>query len=144
VVLLGYHWSLQGANATVLYVLGLVGLILMLTSLYLVMPIGRIAFRHALVGGATAGILWEITRHILVWYYSTLSLVNVVYGSLATSVVALLSFEVAAIILLLGAQVIAEFERSVHERCAGDGEGEGAAPVGPASQAVSEAPLRQT
>jgi uncharacterized BrkB/YihY/UPF0761 family membrane protein len=49
---------------------------------------------------------------VLVWYYSTLSLVNAIYGSLATAVVALLSIEVAVIILLLGAQVIAEFERS--------------------------------
>jgi uncharacterized BrkB/YihY/UPF0761 family membrane protein len=46
-----------------------------------------------------------------VWYYSNLSLVNVIYGSLATAVVALLSIEIAVIILLLGAQVIAEFDR---------------------------------
>jgi uncharacterized BrkB/YihY/UPF0761 family membrane protein len=45
------------------------------------------------------------------WYYSTLSLVNVIYGSLATAVVTLLSIEIAVIILLLGAQVIAEFDR---------------------------------
>ena len=52
---------------------------------------------------------------ILVWYYSTISLVNVIYGSLATAVVALLSIEIAVIILLLGAQVIAEFEHSINE-----------------------------
>jgi uncharacterized BrkB/YihY/UPF0761 family membrane protein len=39
----------------------------------------------------------------------------VIYGSLATAVVALLSIEIAVIILLLGAQVIAEFERSKTE-----------------------------
>ena len=83
----------------------------MLTSLYMVMPVGRISVRHALIGGVTATVLWELIRHILVWYYSTLSLVNVIYGSLATAVVALLSIEVAVIILLLGAQVIAEFDR---------------------------------
>ncbi len=129
-VLLGYHWSLQGTAGRVLYLLGMVGLILMLTALYLVMPVGRIAFRHALVGGTVAAVLWEGTRHVLVWYFSTLSLVNVVYGSLATSVVALLSFEVAAIILLFGAQVIAEFERSVHERCQASREPEGVPLVG--------------
>ena len=48
-------------------------------------------------------------------YYSTISLVNVIYGSLATAVVALLSIEIAVIILLLGAQVIAEFEHSINE-----------------------------
>jgi YihY family inner membrane protein len=90
-------------------------MVLMLTAFYLVMPVGRIALRHALVGGVTAALLWELTRHMLVWYFSTLSLVNVVYGSLASAVVVLLSFEAAALILLFGAQVIAEFERCSSE-----------------------------
>ena len=55
--------------------------------------------------------LWEITRHVLVWYFGTLSQVSVVYGSLTTSIVVLLSLEIAATLLLLGAQVIAEYER---------------------------------
>ncbi len=114
----GRVWSLRGVNGAALYGLGLLGLVLMMTSLYLVMPVGRISFRHALVGGVTAALLWEVTRHVLVWYFSTLSIVNVVYGSLAIAVVALLSFEVAAIIVLLGAQVIAEFERSQGVKCA--------------------------
>lgn len=87
----------------------------MLTSLYLVMPVGHITVRHALLGGTTAAILWEITRHVLVWYFAKLSLVNLIYGSFATAVVILLSIEIASIILLLGAQVIAEFERATEE-----------------------------
>jgi YihY family inner membrane protein len=90
-------------------------MILMLTSFYLVMPVGRISYRHALSGAVTAAVLWEIIRRLLVWYYSRLSLVNVIYGSLATTVVALLSIEVAVIILLLGAQVISEFDRHRQE-----------------------------
>lgn len=94
-----------------LYLLGVIGLILLLTALYLVMPVGRIALHHALMGGVVAAILWEIARRVLVWYFKSLSLVNLVYGSLATAVVVLLTFELAALILLLGAQVIAELER---------------------------------
>lgn len=45
------------------------------------------------------------------WYFSTLSVVGVVYGSLATTVIGLLSLEIAGIFLLLGAQTIAEYER---------------------------------
>jgi membrane protein len=82
----------------------------MLTSIYLVMPVVRITFRHALIGGIAATILWEITRRVLVWYYAVLSSVNLLYGSIATLVVALLSVEAIALILLLGAQVIAELE----------------------------------
>ena len=80
-------------------------------AIYLVMPVGKLSLRHALIGGITAALLWEITRHILVWYFSTLSLVNVVYGAFATVIIILLSLEAGAIILLLGAQVIAEYER---------------------------------
>jgi membrane protein len=109
--LLGLEVSLKGSSRVLLYLLGMGGMILMLTSFYLVMPVGRISFRHALSGAVTATVLWEIIRRILVWYYSKLSLVNVIYGSLATTVVALLSIEVAVIILLLGAQVIAEFDQ---------------------------------
>jgi membrane protein len=111
VSILGHEWSFSGVNAPLMYLLGVLGEILLLTSLYLVMPVGRIALQHALVGGVIAAALWEITRHILVWYFSTLSIVNVVYGTLATAVVILLSLEAAALILLLGAQVIASYER---------------------------------
>jgi YihY family inner membrane protein len=111
VILLGFELSLKGSSRILLYLMGMGGMVLMLTSFYLVMPVGRISFRHALSGAVTATVLWEVIRRILVWYYSRLSLVNVIYGSLATTVVALLSIEVAVIILLLGAQVIAEFDR---------------------------------
>ncbi len=49
-------------------------------------------------------------------------MVGVVYGSLATTIVGLLSFEIASIILLLGAQVIAEYERLQHGDTAASGE----------------------
>ena len=48
---------------------------------------------------------------LLLWYFATLSQVNVVYGSLTTAIVVLLSLEIAAALLLLGAQVISEHER---------------------------------
>ena len=99
------HWG------SILYVAGLIGLTLLLASFYVVMPVGRIPFHHALVGSFCVAVLWEITRHALVWYFSTLSMVNVIYGSLTTTVLALVFLEVAAIILLLGAQAIAEYER---------------------------------
>ncbi len=114
-IFLGRDLSLAGTSRLMLYLSGMAGMVVILTSLYLVMPLGRIPVRYALAGGVTAAVLWEIIRHILVWYYSTISLVNVIYGSLATAVVALLSIEIAVIILLLGAQVIAEFEHSIDE-----------------------------
>ena len=110
-VIFGWGFSLEGPSFIALYVMGILGEILLLTSFYLVMPVGRITFRHALMGGTMATVLWEITRRVLVWYYSVLSTVNVIYGSFATTVVALLSLEAIAVIILLGAQTIAELER---------------------------------
>jgi YihY family inner membrane protein len=111
VELLGHEWSLKGVSGVLLYLLGLAGEIFMLSSVYMVMPTGRLSWRHAFIGGATAALLWEITRHVLVWYFNTLSQVSVVYGSLTTAIVVLFSLEIGATLLLLGAQVISEYER---------------------------------
>ena len=111
VELLGRTWSLSGLSGLLLYLLGFAGEVFVLTSIYLVMPVGRIHVRTALIGGVTAAVLWEITRHVLVWYFATLSQVNAIYGSLTTAIVGLLSLELAATLLLFGAQVMAEFER---------------------------------
>ncbi len=109
--LLGRSEPLDALSSALLYLLGLAGEILVLTSIYMVMPVGRPHWRHALIGGVAAGVLWEITRHLLLWYFASLSQVKTVYGSLATAIFLLLSLEIAATILLLGAQVIAEYER---------------------------------
>jgi YihY family inner membrane protein len=109
-IILGRDLSFQETSKILFYLLGLIGEGLLLTSLYLVMPVGLISIRHAFTGGVVATILWEITRRVVIWYYSSLSFVNIIYGSLASVVVFLLSVEAAALIILLGAQVIAELE----------------------------------
>jgi uncharacterized BrkB/YihY/UPF0761 family membrane protein len=114
-VMFGRSLSLAGTTRVALYVLGIGGEVLMLTSIYLVMPVVRITFSHALTGGITATVLWEITRRVLVLYYASLSMVNIIYGSIATVVVTLLCIEAAALILLFGAQVIAELEYKAGE-----------------------------
>jgi len=108
---LGFYWSLDPLSRAALYLVGVAGEILVVTSVYLVMPVGRLRLRHALIGGATAALLWELTRHLLVWYFARLSQVNVVYGSLTTAIVVLFSLEILATLLLFGAQVISEYER---------------------------------
>jgi YihY family inner membrane protein len=112
--LIGFNINMTSTTATVLYLLCVFGEVLLLTTIYLVMPVGRLAWSHALVGGVVATLLWEIARHALIWYFTSLSFVSIIYGSLATTIIILLSFELAAIILLLGAQVIAEYERIDH------------------------------
>ncbi len=95
-----------------IYLTGVLGLVLLFTLFYKMMPVEKVSFRRALAGGLTAATLWEITRHLLVAYYTTVSVVNVVYGSMATIVIVLFTMESVALILLLGAQVIADLQRS--------------------------------
>ena len=109
--ILGHSWSLSGFSRLLIYVGGVTVEILLISAIYYFMPVGRLSAQHALIGGATAGLLWEFIRRVLRWYFGTLSQVSVVYGSLATGIIVLLSLEVAATLLLLGAQVIAEYER---------------------------------
>lgn len=113
---LGHRWSLGRLSGALLYLLGFGGEIFVLTSVYLVMPVGRLSLRHALIGAVSAALLWEISRHLLVWYFATLSQVSVVYGSLTTAIAVLLSLDIAATLLLLGAQVISEYERLGREQ----------------------------
>lgn len=108
---LGLSWSLSGLSGVGLYLLGLVGEVFVIASVYLVMPVGPPRVRHALVGAVVAALLWELTRHVLLWYFATLSQISTVYGSLTTAIAVLLSLELGATLLLLGAQVIALLER---------------------------------
>ncbi|MCL7939344.1 YihY/virulence factor BrkB family protein [Halomonas sp. ATCH28] len=103
---------LAGLSEPMLNLTSFLGVFLLFSAIYKVLPVVTIALRRALVGGFVAALLWEGVRLLLVFYFANISLVNAVYGSLATLVVVLLSLEVGAIILLLGAQVIAELERN--------------------------------
>lgn len=94
------------------YALGFLGLGLLFTALYKLLPERHIAPGRALVGGFVAAGLWQAVLQLLVWYFAEVSLVDTVYGAFATVVVFLLVLEAGAAILLLGAQVIAELERS--------------------------------
>ena len=109
--LLEWRWSLSGLSRVLLYLLGLGTETIILSAVYYLVPIGRTAIHHALIGGFIMASIWEIIRHQLVWYFATMSRASVVYGSLTTAVVALFSMEIIATLLLLGAQVISEYER---------------------------------
>lgn len=103
---------MQYAPVLARYGFGFIALALLFASLYKVLPAPEVALRRALIGGFVAATLWELTLQAVMYYFENLSLVNAVYGSFATLIVVLLSLELGAAILLLGAQVIAELERS--------------------------------
>ena len=73
IVILGQPHSLDQFSIFLLYIVGVTGEIFLLTAIYFVMPVGRLSLRHALIGGVTATLLWEMMRHILAWYYDDVS-----------------------------------------------------------------------
>jgi membrane protein len=95
-----------------LRVSGFLGLVLLFAGIYRVLPVVRISVQRAFVGGLAAAVLWRLTATFMVYFFTNISMVNVLYGSLATVIVVLLSLEIVFVILLLGAQVIAELEAS--------------------------------
>lgn len=109
---IGLELMLHRHLAKIIYFIGVLGLVLLFTLFYKIMPIARIPWKRALIGGITATVLWEIVRHLLVTYYATVSPVNVIYGSMATIIIVLLTMEAVALILLLGAQIIADLHSS--------------------------------
>ncbi|MGM0534619.1 MAG: YihY/virulence factor BrkB family protein [Pseudomonadota bacterium] len=110
--LFGRELPLAELSEPALNLTSFLGVFVLFSGIYKVLPVVRVALRRAVVGGLVAALLWEGVRLLLVYYFAHISFVNAVYGSLATLVVVLLSLEVGAIILLLGAQVIAELERN--------------------------------
>lgn len=108
----GRSMPFAGLSDPLLNLFSFIGVFLLFSAIYKVLPVVRIALRRAVVGGFVAALLWEGVRLLLVFYFANLSFVNVVYGSLATLIVVLLTLEIGAVILLLGAQVIAELEHN--------------------------------
>jgi YihY family inner membrane protein len=115
IALVETNLSAADISAAAISMFGFLSLAVLFTAIYRFIPVVEVRLRHAVVGGLVAAVLWELVRKLLVWWFSSISLVNVVYGSLATVVIVLLTLETAAIILLLGAQVIAELEPKPRE-----------------------------
>ncbi len=108
--LLHFNYTVPELSGPVIYLVSFAGLFLLFTALYKVVPASKIDTGRAMIGALFATLLWELVRHVVYWYFANLSLINVVYGSLTTVVIALLTMEIAAVIVLFGAQVIAELE----------------------------------
>jgi len=110
--LFGRTISLGAMPALVLKIVGFGTQVVLFTSIYRVMPISEVSFKRALAGGVAAAILWDSLRRMLTYYFAQISLVNTLYGSLATVIIVLLTLEFAALVILFGAQVISEIQHS--------------------------------
>lgn len=115
IYLFSWEWSPNKMIVNIFYIIGHLSQVGGLTLIYMLMPVGRLPWQHALIGGIAASLLWEGTRYVLVWYFANLSEVNTIYGSLAGVIIVLMTLYAISLIVLLGAQVIAEYERQLPE-----------------------------
>jgi membrane protein len=120
VVLVGLSVFLQmlplvGLKAVGLYIFTIGTQVMFFSSLYYFMPAAPVPCKTAVAGGLVVSILWEAVRNGLGWYFSNVSIVNSVYGSLSAVVVSILTIEVAVIILLVGACFMAELLKAEAE-----------------------------
>ncbi|MDB4459009.1 YihY family inner membrane protein [bacterium] len=78
--------------------------------LYKVVPNTRVSWKAAFVGGAVAGILWQINTIVSVVYLSKVTTYSKIYGSLSLVPVFLLALYFSWLILLFGSQVAYSFQ----------------------------------
>ncbi len=108
----GSAWEQYGGSGVLVSLMTLLGLALIFASFYKFLPVRSVSIRRALIGGSVAAVLWDLTRRGLMFYFTHLSMINVLYGSIATIIVLLVSLEIASGIVLFGAQITADLERN--------------------------------
>ena len=110
----GLTWttSFSGMLPGVISAASFLSMVALFTSFYSVMPVVKVPRRLALIGGLVAAVLWALLSHLLAYFFANLSLIPVLYGSLGTIIVVLVSMEFFAGILIVAAQIVAEVDRS--------------------------------
>ena len=84
--------------------------------LYRFVPNVRHGFSDVWPGALLAALLFEMTKHAFTFYVASVSRFEVVYGALGAVMLFLTWVYVSAIILLLGAEMAAVYERAVRGR----------------------------
>jgi len=75
------------------------------TILYMALPNCKVLFKHAVLGGIVAMLLFEFAKHIFSYYIIAFPTYTLIYGALATIPIFLVWIYVTWVIILLGAVV---------------------------------------
>lgn len=99
----------EGAQARNVFLAALPFLFVVLAFvlLYMAVPNKPIRFRDALVGGVTAGLLFEVTKRGFTWYISHFHSYEVIYGALSSIPIFLIWVYLSWLVVLIGAEVTA-------------------------------------
>lgn len=86
-------------------------LTLSFTAIYKFIPPTSISSRHALIGGASCALLFEIVKHLFTWYVGHSSSYGIVYGSLETMIILVVWIFYSASVLLFCAELVSAYRR---------------------------------
>lgn len=87
---------------------------LALAMAYRIMPARHVPIRHAMAGGAIAGLLFEIVKHLFVFYIVRVASYSVVYGAFSSVPIFLLWLFCCWMVVLIGAELTATFSYFGH------------------------------
>jgi len=111
----GFVSVLPGGVSFLLWTFEFVLLAASLAGLFHYVPNTHVRWRHALAGGISSTIGFEIAKRALGWYLTTVPTYSVMYGALATVPIFLIWLYLGWVIVLLGA-VIAAYAPSLQKR----------------------------
>jgi membrane protein len=103
-------------GVAVLWLVPFVLTIATFTLLYFIVPARTIEFRHALIGGVVAGVLFELAKRGFAVYVSKVPTYTMVYGTFATFPIFLLWIYLSWVVTVLGAVVTASLPDYGHLR----------------------------
>ncbi|MEP7297686.1 MAG: YihY family inner membrane protein [Burkholderiales bacterium] len=121
----GFVGVLPGGVSFLLGTFEFVLLAASLAGLFHYVPNTHVRWRHALAGGISSTIGFEIAKRALGWYLTTVPTYSVMYGALATVPIFLIWLYLGWVIVLLGA-VIAAYAPSLQTRVKRWSDGPGA------------------
>jgi membrane protein len=111
----GFVGVLPGGVSFLLGTFEFVLLAASLAGLFHYVPNTHVRWRHALAGGVSSTIGFEVAKRALGWYLTTVPTYSVMYGALATVPIFLIWLYLGWVIVLLGA-VIAAYAPSLQKR----------------------------
>ncbi len=84
--------------------------------IYYFLPSKSVPKRSVIYGGLSAVLVWEIGRHIFIWYMSAITKISLIYGSISTLIIAVLWVYFSVSVMLWGAEVAYSHELSLSPR----------------------------
>ncbi len=99
--------SIAKGQYNLLSILPLVSTTFAFTLLYKIVPNTKVPFKHAMLGGVVAAILFELSKRGFAYFITSFSTYQLIYGALAVIPLTLIWLYVSWLVILIGAEVTA-------------------------------------